>query len=367
MEKTNEKIKNIHTAPPPVIHVSGSHLEIGRQIGEACREQVKHSIESTRETIYSAYCELELTWGGAKNQSKKYMPFAQERYPQYTDELKGIAEGANVDYEDVCVVNTMECVTTDALHLKKCTSFAVNECHTENSHVFAAHNEDWLPNDEQDVYLVHATPDDENPFLAMTYGALLPNIGLNAAGISQSCNSVYPNDARIGIPRVIVSRSVLGCRTPVEAINRMIIPNRAAGYNHLLAHERGELFNVEVSAKQYAILYGKDGYVVHANNFLDPQMMSIEADPDELVGSKLRYFRALRLLTQTPKHSVDTMQTILRDHINYPSSICNHALDEQNPMDSQKTINSLVMDLTDRVIYLAWGNPCENKYTEYRL
>jgi hypothetical protein len=70
--------------------------------------------------------------------------------------------------------------------------FAVNECLTENGHVFAAHNEDWVPDDEQDVYLLHVTPNDETPFLAMTYGSLLPNIGLNAAGISQSCNSVYP-------------------------------------------------------------------------------------------------------------------------------------------------------------------------------
>jgi hypothetical protein len=57
MEKNNEQIKNIHKTPPPIIHVSGSHREIGRQIGEACREQVKHSIESAREVIYSAYYE----------------------------------------------------------------------------------------------------------------------------------------------------------------------------------------------------------------------------------------------------------------------------------------------------------------------
>jgi len=56
---------------------------------------------------------------------------------------------------------------------------------------------------------------------------------------------VYPTDSRIGIPRVIVSRAVLGARTPAEAIRHMLIPHRAAGYNHLLAHDSGELYNVE--------------------------------------------------------------------------------------------------------------------------
>jgi len=357
----------IHTSPPPIIRVSGKHREIGNQIGETRREQVKHSIESARSIICSAYDKLQLTWEGAKNQAQKYIPFAQERYPQYIDEIRGIAEGANVNFDDVCVVNAMESVTTDALHLGKCTSFAVNERLTIDGHVLAAHNEDWLPGDEQDVFILHASPDDEPPFLAMTYGALLPNIGLNAEGISQSCNSVYPDDSRIGIPRVIVSRAVLGCRTPAEAIRSMIVPHRAAGYNHLLAHESGELYNVEVSAKHYAILYGKDGYVVHANNYLDPNMKSIEADSEELVGSHLRYFRALRLLTQTDQHTVDTLQAIQQDHINYPSSICNHAIDDNNPLDSQKTINSLVMDLTEKVLHLAWGNPCQNQYYSYHL
>jgi hypothetical protein len=53
-------------------------------------------------------------------------------------------------------------------------------------------------------------------------------------------------------------------------------------------------------------------------------MESIEAEPDELVHTRVRYFRALRLLKQNKKHTVKTLQTILQDHVNYPDSICNH-------------------------------------------
>src|SRR6185436_12612472 len=221
--------------------VYGTHREMGCQIGEARRAQVQHSIENAHLLIEQSYSTLELTWRGAIIQSRKYVPFAEERYPQYVDEMRGIAEGANVTFDDVMTLNAMEALTTDALHLTRCTSFAVNETRTADGHVLAAHNEDWIPEDENDVYVVSSKPNEEPPFLAMTYGGLLPNVGFNAYGIAQLIDSVYPNDSRIGIPRLVVSRAVLAARRVSGAIGRTLVSRRAAGYNHLLAHESGEL------------------------------------------------------------------------------------------------------------------------------
>jgi isopenicillin-N N-acyltransferase-like protein len=317
--------------------------------------------------LQNAYETLQLTWEGAQIQSRKYLPFAQERYPRYVEEIMGIAEGADVPMDDIVVLNAMEAVTTDALHLTKCTSMAVNEDRTADEHVLIAHNEDWLPEDEQGVVVIHAIPDDEPPFLAMTYGGLLPNVGFNAAGIAQCCDSVYPTDSRIGIPRIVVSRAVLGSSTLGDAIRHTLSPHRAAGYNHLLAHECGELYNVEVSARQFAIHHGTDGYAVHTNFYIDPMMKRIEDEPDELIGTRLRYYRALRLLQKTPKHTIKSLKAILRDHINFPNSICNHAEHDLDPLDREKTINSLVIDLTAKVMHLAWGTPCQNSYHTYHL
>ena len=106
--------------------------------------------------------------------------------------MQGIAEGANVTFDDVMTLNAMEAVTMDALHLTRCTSFAVNEERTADGHVLLAHNEDWVPEDENDVYVISAKPQDEPPFLAMTYGGLLPNVGFNAYGIAQLIDSGLP-------------------------------------------------------------------------------------------------------------------------------------------------------------------------------
>lgn len=356
-----------HPNPPPVIRVHGSHRQMGQQIGEAMSAQVKHSIKNARALIKDTEDSLQLDWNGAVIQTRKYMPFAQERYPKYVDEMEGIAEGAGVSFDDLATLTAMEGVTMDALHLNKCTSFAVNDEQTADGHVLVAHNEDWLPEDEPDLFVVHATPDDEPPFVAMTYGGLLPNIGFNACGIAQCCDTIYPNDSRIGVPRVILSRAVLGATTLDEAIRYMLIPQRAAGYNHLLAHESGELYNVEVSARRFDILYGHDGYLAHTNHYLSPTMQLVESEPDELIATRVRYFRALRLLRKTNKHTIKSLQAIQRDHVNLPDAICNHAENIGTALDREKTVCALVMDLTACVMHIAWGNPCQNPYHAIHL
>ena len=357
----------VHNAPPPLIQVSGSHLEMGCQIGEARREQIKHSIANGHILIDQSYDQLELTWDGAQIQARKYLPFAEERYPQYVDEMRGVAQGANVAFDDVMALNAMEAVTMDALHLTRCTSFAVNEQRTADGHILAAHTEDWVPEDEDDVFVISAKPKDEPPFLAMTYGALLPNVGFNAYGLAQLIDSVYPTDSRIGIPRLVVARAVLGSRRISGAIGRALLPHRAAGYNHLLIHESGEMYSIEVSARRFEILHGTDGYIVHTNHYLAPYMKEIESEPEELISSRVRYFRANRLLRETSGHSIKTLQAIQKDHVNLPNSICNHATEWSDPLDREKTINAMVIDLSAREMHICWGNPCQNTYHTYHL
>lgn len=357
----------VHNAPPPLVEVYGTHREMGCQIGEAQRQQVQHSIENAHLLIQQSYSMLELTWEGATIQSRKYLPFAEERYPQYVDEMRGIADGANVTFGDVMTLNAIEAVTMDALHLTRCTSFAVNEERTADGHVLAAHNEDWIPEDENDIYVISAKPREEPPFLAMTYGGLLANVGFNAYGIAQLIDSVYPNDSRIGIPRLVVSRAVLASKRLSGAIGRTLITHRAAGYNHLLVHDSGEIYSVEVSSRKFDILHGTDGYMVHTNHYLSQTMKEIESEPEELISSRVRYFRANRLLRQNSAHNIKSLQAIQKDHVNLPNSICNHNIAGIDPLDRENTISAMVIDLTAREMHIAWGNPCQNAYHTYHL
>jgi isopenicillin-N N-acyltransferase-like protein len=142
---------------------------------------------------------------------------------------------------------------------------------------------------------------------------------------------------------------------------------RAAGYNHLIVDKSGEMYNVEVSARHFATIYGIDGMLVHTNNYLTQRMKQFEHNTDELIGSRVRVNRAQRLLRQTKKHTPNTLKEILSDHVNFPNSICNHSDPTDTPLDRQKTIATLIMDLTELEMQVCWGNPCEGEFETYRL
>jgi isopenicillin-N N-acyltransferase-like protein len=349
-----------------IIHVQGTHLAIGQQIGEACCEEIQRMLAVYRKGFEEAYDELQLTWDEAILQARKYYPFAEELMPQYVAEVEGMAETSGTDFEDLMVLNCMEAITSDALHLG-CTSLAVSAERTADGHVLVGHNEDWLPDDEENTYLIHARPDDEPAFLAITYGGLLPNIGFNEHSIAQCCDSVYPDDARVGVPRVFVSRAVLAAARLADAIRCALPRRRAAGYNHLIADRHGELYNIEISARRFDTIYGMNGYLAHTNHYLTSRMRRVEEHTETLIGSRVRCNRALRLLKSTTAHTPETLKNILSDHVDHPNSICSHVELEESPLDRQKTIASLIMDLTALEMHVCWGNPCEGEYHTYQL
>jgi isopenicillin-N N-acyltransferase-like protein len=352
----------------PIVYVTGSHYEMGWQIGIDRREVIGQMLG-----IYRRYFEEEgervgiTDWDEAILHARKYLPFAEESVPQYVEELQGIADGVGVDFNDLLVLNCVEAITEDALHTN-CTSLAAAPEVTADGSLLVGHNEDWLPDDLDSVYLVHAKPTNEPAYLAITYGGLLPNIGFNQHGIAQCCDSVYPNDARIGVPRIFVSRAVLAARTLADGIRAALNRRRAAGYNHLIVHVSGEMYNVEVSAADFDVVYGMDGMLAHTNNYLSRRMRAIEKDSEELISSRVRYNRAIRLMrSQRGKLSLKSFQAILSDHVNYPQSICNHVDENDSPLERQQTIASLLIDLTTQTMYVASGQPCQSEYYSYKL
>jgi isopenicillin-N N-acyltransferase-like protein len=63
----------------------------------------------------------------------------------------------------------------------------------------------------------------------------------------------------------------------------------------------------------------------------------------------------------------ERLQTLLRDHVNYPDSICVHEDPNDPPYERELTLASLIMDLTDHVVWAAPGPPCQGEYAAYRL
>jgi isopenicillin-N N-acyltransferase-like protein len=347
----------------PLFQVSGSPRHMGRMLGEQAADLIRSMVDDYRTFMHKS---SGFNWDEAVRESQKYLPYTQAAFPQYVEEVAGIAEGAGVSFPDAWLLNCYEGVAEDQ-KLMACTSIGVNDDVTADGHIYLAHNEDWISGDSKHVYLVQATPDDGPAFLAMSYGPMLCNVGMNAAGVAVGIDSVYPDDVRVGVPRVLLSRAILAAERLSDAIRACLPNRRAGGYNYLLADRSGEIFNVESSATDHDILYAHDGWLVHTNHYLSPRMQPIE-QTGVYASSNIRLRRAERLLRrQVGKITAATLQAILRDHASKPDSICNHEDMGDELHDRSRTLLSLIMDLTDGMMWVAPGPPCCGEYVSHWL
>jgi isopenicillin-N N-acyltransferase-like protein len=347
-----------------LIEVKGSPRQRGRQQGEGARPQILSMLALYRQILPPV---TKMSWEEGLREARKFLPYAEEALPHFVEELRGIAEGAGVPSEEIWTLNCYEGLLESRQQVWGCTCVAVRDDLTADGHVLLAHNEDWNSGDRDHVYLVRAEPDDGPAFIGVTYGPLLVNIGLNAEGIGIAIDSVYPTDGRVGVPRILCSRAVLSARTIGEAIRACVPKLRAGGYSYLLADSNGELYSVETSATTHDITYGEQGWLAHTNHYLSPRMKALE-EPGTYAGSNVRLNRARRLLqAQLGNITVESLQALLRDHVNFPDSICAHEDPADSPHERGQTLVSLVMDLTERVLWPAPGPPCEGEYVAYAL
>ena len=155
------------------------------------------------------------------------------------------------------------------------------------------------------------------------------------------------------------------CCTIEEAIRTVTDPRRAYGNNHLFATADGDLYDVEVSGSRWAVRSGGNGFLAHANHFTLPGMTDLDRD-DDLLNSRLRQTR-VETLVERDWDELDAcaLRRLMGDHANYPRSVCKHYAPESD-LD-YGTIGSVVIDVTERVLWACAGNPCRGEWREVRL
>lgn len=351
--------------PIPVIRVSGSYRDMGRVLGSKCRKLVRSMVQDAK----AGLDRKGIRWDVAVATARGFFPYAQEYDRVYIEFIEGYARGSGLPFEELFAL---------LCHGEKgmCTDVAVNGSATSEGLVLSAHTEDWRPEDEKHAVLVHAKPKGGPSFVVVSLAGLELITGLNSAGVSFSGNSLEHDDARAGVPRMFVARKILAARTIGEAISAAAPPHRGSSYNNNICHSSGEMYCVEGSATESALLYPQNGYLVHTNHYLDPKMVRHETafvgtggrSLESGSGSIVRYNRARTLVRRSlGQITAESLVDILSDHVNRPASICCHENRRYAPHDRYKTIYAVVSDLTNLEMQVCLGNPCEGKWEMHRI
>lgn len=304
----------------------------------------------------------------ARRHGEKTLSFVEDYYPEFVVEMRAYAEAAGIAFEDLLAVNAD---FDPAIALRGgCTDFAANALATADAHVYAVHNEDINPDGHDELSIVRVKAGGEPRFLAVAYGGLFPTIGFNEAGLSLTGNAVSPNDERLGLPMMYPPRKVLACRTLPDALEAGMPPHRGTTFNNIVCSSSGELFDLEGSATNSAILSGtEEGWLVHTNHYTAPSMLAFEAKPHgSRISSICRYYRARRLVRAALGRIDRTVcERIMRDHHNRPDSICRHPNPAEPPDDQVKSVFGSIIDLTARDLWVCPGSPCEGQYSRVPL
>lgn len=342
--------------PIPVVHVRGTHQEVGRQIGARQRPVLQRILAGAREQLPPG-----VTWPEIVRQSQLYLAHSRAVVPHYVEELEGIAEAADLPFDEFFPVMCEELWDPPTWSGRGCTDFAARGQATVDGSTLLAHTNDLRPEAESDLVILRVQAGDEPEFLGVSVGGLGYSAGFNAAGISLTGNEVLGNDTRPGVPRALAVRAILAARRLEEALGACLWPQRASNYNNIVADAHGEIYSMEGSATDCEPIYVEGDVLAHANHYVSPAMRRFEADRNNIAGSIVRYNRARRLLRENlGRLSPELFQTLLADHANYPGSICKHGI-------LTVTVFSLIVQLEERRAWIGRGRPCETVWVEHRL
>ena len=365
-------------AEPLIIEASGSHRDVGRQTGEAARDIVAWGLDAYAERFEAL---AGFGFAEAVERSRPYLRPAEDYVPQSVDQLRGIAEGANVPFDHLFALNCSEeltCAADVAWPREHCTSFAV----VAGGRAVSGHNEDWYPEEiaGQTIRIVRLTgPWDTAAYISAGPPYNLPLTGVTAAGFSSAANTVYYRDERVGVPNNFLLAAVLGQPDLEHARDLLVRAPRARGSNHLFCDARGRVWNLETSGERWALVDGSpapadaaragaSALFAHTNHYVSPELAPGDASRSE--GSRLRRARARELLiagVQEGADLVDLGKRVLCDHENAPFSICDHWEDDDSDPDQSVTTASMVWEPAEGRAHIAQGQPCESEYVTYEL
>lgn len=358
----------------PLVHLSGSPLEQGREHGRHLRDRVAHNL-----TVYFDRFrrETRLEREEVLQRAGRLLSVIERESPDYAAGMRGVAEGAGFSLLEIAALNVRyeilyyqfgaialaEAHPVDRLEapvVDGCTAYAVAPEASENGHLLVGQNWDWIPQVQGAV--LHTRHGDGLETLAFTEAGIFGGkIGLNSAGVGLCINGLTTTDddwSRPVRPVHVRCYEILRSRDFDEAVAVVTGEARACSTNFLVAQAPNRAVDLEAAPNGVRALECENACLVHANHFLEPDALGVTEPPNERrPHSYQRQARMRELLESKRPLSVTDIQEFLRDKQGYPDSICRHANPADPPEEHYVTVTGVVMDLQTREMWITDGPP----------
>ena len=368
-----------HADGYPRVVVAGAPRELGRQYGRAAAGRIGRSIEAYA-AVFEFYAHM--TWAEARRKAQAFVPAISAYDGRCLTQLDGMAEGAGLEFEDLLALNLRsEVMFGGTLHGAGPAHRAPGECTavvalpeaTADGHTLLAQNWDWLVHTRETEIVLEAHPDDGPAYVTVVEAGLLAKTGMNANGVGVVTNTMVSDlDAgEPGVPYHVILHSLLGSENVSDALSRLYAATRCSSANYLVASGDGLAANAEClpgGPERVLVDLPEDGLLVHANHFVSPRFSNVDVGLPTMPDSLFRRSRLATLLRLSEGPVTRArLEASFVDHAGHPFGVCSHEDTRVVVVDQYATIASLMMDLTERRMWLASGNPCAAPYVELEV
>ncbi len=250
----------------PLVSIAGDPYDIGVALGRQSGAGLATLLESAQR-----YRRLRETWRHS-SRLKALETAARAAYPQYVRTVEGIADGAEMKFEDVFLWNCRGDLPdehdSDSAGTVGCTSVLLPGDGSRDAMI--GHNEDGEREFEGHCFLAKITPSEGVGLTSFCYPGLLPGhaFAVNAFGLVQTINHIRAADFQVGIPRHFITHAVISSRSLDDALSVLRRRDRASAFNHnLMQAGDSRVMSVEAPASGCDALTVSAPYA-HANHLL---------------------------------------------------------------------------------------------------
>jgi isopenicillin-N N-acyltransferase-like protein len=360
------------TAAFPFIEVSGSARNIGLQYGRKAAGRIHRSIEIYRRL----FAEKDVDWNQARTVASAVACRIASAYPRITEEMRAMAEGAGVPFEDIVAINARSELLhvsfgkprADGNDVDGCTGAVALPTITREGHMIHAQNWDWRDECADSSVVVKIVPDVGPSMLVFGEAGVMACVGLNNAGLAVTTNHLQcdQDGKRAGLPDPIVRRQVLAQGSLGGAIETVLKAERGSSIGFLISHREGEAVGLEATPEQVFWLSPEEDLLVHANHFVSTPARVAVRDTG-LLASTDSLYRDSRVRRHLTKHSgritLSTLQAAFQDRFGAPRAVCRTPVEAP----STATVATIIMDTTAQIMWAAPRPYGPHKFTEYRL
>ena len=340
------------------IEVHGGPRAMGREIGEAARDEIRAFCEATLNAVdLNPYCSTDEALDIARQSGR----MAYDYRPEMFDEIEGTAEAAGVPLDHLLLLQCRNQLPTS--DEGGCTSFSLL---AEDGRIVA---QNWDNDPMLDDFTVVLTrrPKGKPAVTTCTQAGLIAYIGFNELGLGACLNTLPAPSRRIGVPHYFTLRAIYEATSLDEALRAVQTAQRAIPANIMLSTPEGPA-DMEITVDRVHVLTGdRAGRLAHTNHCVHPDLAPINSQFPELIQSHDRKRRVdCRLAADRLPWDVEAVADVLRDHENYPRSICRHANDDPRH-GAWETVFSVIIQPESRRMHVSRGTPCNRGYATYDM